>query len=78
MSAKLGDESSIQGHGTMGVRDDFRRAITKTAYLFGLLIILGPAYAQYLFGGPRPIAGCLVVYGIPILVVGRLWGRAIV
>jgi membrane protease YdiL (CAAX protease family) len=78
MSANLGGESRIQGHGTMGVQHDFSGAITKTAYLSGLLIILGSAYAQYLFGGLGPIVGFLVVYGIPILVVSRLWGRAIV
>jgi membrane protease YdiL (CAAX protease family) len=56
---------------------DFRKVMTKTAYLFGLLIILGSAYSQYLFEGLGPIAGMLVVYGIPILVTSWLWGRAI-
>jgi membrane protease YdiL (CAAX protease family) len=68
----------IQGRGTEQVQHEFSRAIKKTAYLCGLLIILGSAYAQYLFGGLGPVVGMLVVYGIPILVVSYLWGTAII
>jgi len=52
--------------------------IGKSRYLFGLLIILGAAYSQYVLGGFGPVSGLLVVYGIPIVVVSILWGRAIV
>jgi len=54
------------------------KPITKARYLLGLLIILGAAYSQYVFGGLGPAVGFLVVYGIPILVVSILWGRAII
>jgi membrane protease YdiL (CAAX protease family) len=67
----------IQGQGTEQVQREFSSAITKIAYLCGLLIILGSAYAQYLFGRLGPVVGMLVVYGIPILVVTWLWGGAI-
>jgi membrane protease YdiL (CAAX protease family) len=52
--------------------------IGKFRYLFGLLIILGAVYSQYVLGGFGPISGFLVVYGIPIVVVSILWGRAII
>jgi len=54
------------------------KPIGKARYLFGLLIILGAAYSQYVFGGFGPAVGFLVVYGIPIVVVSFLWGRAII
>ena len=54
------------------------KPIGKARYLFGLLIILGAAYSQYVFGGFGPAVGFLVVYGIPIVVVSILWGRAII
>jgi hypothetical protein len=50
----------------------------KFRYLFGLLIILGAAYSQYLLGGFGPVLGFLVVYGIPIVVVSILWGRTLI
>jgi membrane protease YdiL (CAAX protease family) len=68
----------IQGHGIIGVEHTSGKAITGAVYLSGLLIILGSAYSQYLFGGLGPIVGFLVVYGIPILAVSTLWGRAII
>jgi membrane protease YdiL (CAAX protease family) len=77
VGVKLGDESMIQGRGTEEVQHDFSKAITKTAYISGLLIILGSAYAQYLFGSLGPAAGMFVVYGIPILAVSWLWRTAI-
>jgi membrane protease YdiL (CAAX protease family) len=54
------------------------KPITKARYLFGLVIILGAAYSQYVFGGFGPAVGFLVVYGVPIVVVSILWGRAII
>jgi len=51
------------------------KAITRTAYLVGLLVILGSAYSQYFFGHLGPIFGMLVVYGIPIFVTSWFWGR---
>jgi len=54
------------------------KPIGKARYLFGLLIILGAAYSQYVFGGFGPAVGFLVVYGIPIVVVSILCGRAII
>jgi membrane protease YdiL (CAAX protease family) len=56
---------------------DSGRPISKARYLVGLVIILGAAYSQYVFGGFGPAVGFLVVYGIPIVVVSILWGRAI-
>lgn len=54
------------------------KPITRARYLFGLVIILGASYSQYVFGGFGPAVGFLVVYGIPIVVVSILWGRAII
>lgn len=54
------------------------KPITKARYLIGLVIILGASYSQYVFGGFGPAIGFLVVYGIPIVVVSILWGRAII
>jgi len=54
------------------------KPITKARYLFGLVIILCASYSQYVFGGFGPVVGFLVVYGIPIVVVSILWGRAII
>ena len=48
------------------------------AYLLGLAAILGSAYSQYFVkGGYGPITGAIVIYGVPILVIGLLWGRPI-
>lgn len=54
------------------------KPITKARYLFGLVIILGASYSQYVFGGFGPAVGFLVVYGIPIVVVSILSGRTII
>ena len=53
MDVKPGDESMIQENDARQAHHDFYRDITKKAYLSGVVIILGSAYAQYLFGGPR-------------------------
>jgi hypothetical protein len=52
--------------------------IGKFRYLFGLLILLGAAYSQYVLGGFGPVLGFLFVYGIPIVVVSILWRRAVI
>jgi membrane protease YdiL (CAAX protease family) len=52
--------------------------ISRKSYLVGLAAVLGASYSQYLFGGLGPILGMLLVYGVPILVTGLLWGRAII
>jgi membrane protease YdiL (CAAX protease family) len=57
---------------------DSSNPIARAGYLFGLLVILGAAYSQYVFGGFGPAVGFLVVYGVPIVVVSVLWGRAII
>jgi len=54
------------------------KTITKKSYLIGLLIIFASVYSQYLIGGFGPIFGFLVVYGIPVLATGLLWGSAII
>jgi hypothetical protein len=54
------------------------KPMTRARYLLGLLVILAAAYSQYAFGGFGPAVGFLVVYGIPIVIVSILWGRAII
>jgi hypothetical protein len=54
------------------------RRITRKEYLVGLIILFGAAYSQYLIGGLSQIGGFIIVYGIPILAIGLLCGRAIV
>lgn len=53
-----------------------RKPLTKARYLLGVLIILGAAYSQYILGSLGTTIGFLVVYGIPVIVVSALWGRA--
>lgn len=60
-------DQAKQGHG--------RKQINKRAYLLGLIVILGAAYSQYLFGNFGPVFGVLLVYGIPVLATMLLWGR---
>jgi membrane protease YdiL (CAAX protease family) len=61
----------------MIARDDrpTEKPITRRSYLIGLLVIFACAYSQYVTAGFGPILGMVVVYGIPILVTGWLWGR---
>jgi len=47
-------------------------------YLAGLMVIFASAYSQYLFRGIGPMIGMLLVYGIPLLITGYIWGSAIV
>jgi CAAX protease family protein len=75
---KAGDELMIQELDAKQAHHDFSNEITKKAYLSGVAVILGSAYAQYLFRGLGLVLGMLVVYGIPILVITWLWGRVII
>ncbi len=52
--------------------------LTKRLYLVGLVIIFASAYSQYLIGGFGPILGTFIVYGVPLLATGLLWGSEIV
>jgi membrane protease YdiL (CAAX protease family) len=54
------------------------RSITGKSYLAGLIVLFSAAYSQYLITGLGPIFGTLIVYGVPILATGVLWGRAII
>lgn len=78
VDVKPGNDSMIQEPDAKQVHLDFYKEITKTAYISGVVIILGSAYAQYLFSGLGLVVGMLVVYGIPILTITWLWGRTII
>lgn len=54
------------------------RPLAATSFLVGLLVILVATYSQYVIPGLNFVSGTLVVYGIPILVTGLIWGRAII
>jgi membrane protease YdiL (CAAX protease family) len=54
------------------------RPITAKLYLIGLLVIFACAYSQYAIKIHSPILGMIIVYGIPILATGWLWGRPII
>jgi membrane protease YdiL (CAAX protease family) len=57
---------------------DVGRRFGKTSFLVGLLVILTCTYLQYVIPGLNFVSGALLVYGIPILVTGLIWGRAII
>ena len=50
----------------------------KTGFVTGLLVILVCVYSQYVIPGLNLISGTLLVYGVPILVTGLIWGRTII
>ena len=50
----------------------------KTAFVVGLIVILVSVYAQYVIPNLNLISGTLLVYGLPILVTGVIWGRTII
>ncbi len=52
------------------------RPLPKTLYLLGVIVIFIAVYSQYLID-LKGIAGYLVVYGIPILVIGLFFGKEI-
>ncbi len=55
------------------------KRITKKTYLVGLVIIFAAVYSQYVIPqGFGLVLGFLVVYGIPVVATGLLWGRAII
>jgi membrane protease YdiL (CAAX protease family) len=54
------------------------RPLTAIPFLVGLLVILVCSYSQYVIPGLNFVSAVLLVYGIPILVTGLIWGRAII
>ena len=54
------------------------RSITEKSYLAGLVVLFAAAYSQYLISGLGPILGFVIVYGVPIVATGLLWGRPII
>jgi hypothetical protein len=50
----------------------------KAAFVVGLIVILVSVYAQYVIPDLNLISGTLLVYGLPILVTGVIWGRTII
>jgi hypothetical protein len=59
-------------------RGHFDGSLTRTTFLIGLVVILASVYSQYVIPGLNLITGTLVVYGIPILATGLIWGKAII
>jgi membrane protease YdiL (CAAX protease family) len=55
-----------------------RKNLGKTAFVVGLIVILVSVYAQYVIPSLNLISGTLLVYGLPILVTGVIWGRTII
>jgi membrane protease YdiL (CAAX protease family) len=54
------------------------RPLTAVLFLIGLLVILVCVYSQYVIPGLNFVSNKLLIYGIPILVTGLIWGRAII
>lgn len=50
----------------------------KTTFVAGLLVILVSVYSEYVIPGLNLVSGALLVYGVPILVTGLIWGRTII
>ncbi|RDE17603.1 MAG: hypothetical protein C4K49_02065 [Candidatus Thorarchaeota archaeon] len=46
-------------------------------YLLGLVVIYAAIYAQYILPSMGLVFDMLLVYGVPIVVIGYLWGRQI-
>jgi membrane protease YdiL (CAAX protease family) len=55
-----------------------QRNLGKAGFVIGLLVITASAYLQYVIPGLNLISGTLLVYGVPILVTGLIWGRTII
>lgn len=51
--------------------------LSKKNYLIGLVVIFAAAYSQYFLPNLHLIVGLLLVYGIPIVIIGYFWGRQI-
>jgi len=62
------------------IREDSlkEKTISKKLYLIGLLVIFAMDYSQYVIGGFGPVLGMVIVYGVPILATGLLWGSPII
>lgn len=56
---------------------DLIKSITKKAYFVGLIVIFSSAYSQYVVRGFDLVSGMLVVYGIPLVIISLLYGKAI-
>ncbi len=55
------------------------KPISKKSYFIGLVVIFVSVYSQYLVPeGFGLVLGFLIVYGIPVVATGLLWGRAII
>jgi hypothetical protein len=54
------------------------RPLTASLFFVGLLVILVCAYSQYVIPGLNFVSAVLLVYGIPVLVTGLIWGRTII
>ena len=55
-----------------------RRHLGKTGFVVGLLVIFASVYSQYVIPSLNLVSGTLLVYGLPILVTGLIWGRTII
>ena len=49
--------------------------LSKGKYLLGLFVIYATVYSQYLLPSESLVFGLLLVYGIPIVIIGSYWGR---
>ena len=54
------------------------RPLTASLYLLGLFVTLVCIYLQYVIPGLNFVSSRLLVYGIPILVTGLIFGRTII
>lgn len=59
-------------------KKDVERCFGKKSFLVGLLVILTCTYLQYVIPGLNFVSGALLVYGVPIIVTGLIWGRTII
>jgi hypothetical protein len=54
------------------------RRLGKAGFTAGLVVILACSYLQYVIPGLNLVTVTLLVYGIPILVTGLIWGRTVI
>ena len=54
------------------------RSLTAPLLFVGLLVILVCTYSQYVIPGLNFVSAVLLVYGIPVVVTGLIWGRTII
>jgi membrane protease YdiL (CAAX protease family) len=53
------------------------KPLSKKLYVLGLGVIFVSIYSQYLFETLHPVVRVLLVYGVPLVVTGLIWGRPI-